>query len=653
MSVGTREFQVSAKTALLLTIALLASTVGASAAEPGTDNLPLRVCADPGNMPLSNKKGEGFQNKVAEILAKGIGTTLEYYWYPYYGRGLARSTINADHCDVLMDVPSDYEMALVTKPYYKSTFVLAYRHDRNHRIDSLDDPILKKWRIGVLQSSPAREALRAHGVQENTDVHYVFYDSTYNPQDHPGIQVEQVIGGSLDAVEAWGPVAGYYVAKQNAPLDIVPLNTMDSSIPLEFSMSLGVRRTDKDLKKRLDAAFEANKDAIKAVLVSYGVPLLQCADCVISGTLPAHGPYAELEKANLEARGDHPQSSPSELAATKKRLGEGADPSKELADAGMLRDLGPLWDSAKLGDNLTDAWKALGSQDGTLYGITYTFGDRSAMFYKTASMAKAGITEQPKTWDEFVANFDKLNKAGITPIAIGAKVWSHAEWFESIYEHLNGVDKAADLAAHKIPWTDDSVKATLKKWAELIKAGCCGDANTMLAMDWDNASDAVLAAGTHGYQIIGMWNNDRAQSNDGLKQEVDYNIVQFPAMGAGHDDVSSVDSKEFSGLTTGSNQAAADAFLAWITTADAANIVAQHGLASPSNKVDSSLYGPVVKYSVDAVSKDKVQFVLGDLLPGDLVDEYRVQLQKFLQDPSDANIDAVTQAIEAKAATAY
>jgi len=81
--------------------------------------------------------------------------------------------------------------------------------------------------------------------------------------------------------------------------------------------------------------------------------------------------------------------------------------------------------------------------------------------------------------------------------------------------------------------------------------------------------------------------------------------------------------------------------------------VAQHGLASPSNKVDASLYTPVIKYSVDAVSKDKVQFVLGDLLPGDLVDEYRVQLQKFLQDPSDANIDAVTQAIEAKAATAY
>ena len=326
---------------------------------------------------------------------------------------------------------------------------------------------------------------------------------------------------------------------------------------------------------------------------------------------------------------------------------------KELADAGMLRDLGPLWDSGKIGDNLSDSWKALGTTDGKLYGITYTFGDRSAMFYKTETMKKAGIDTQPATWDDFVANFKKLQAAGVTPIAVGAKVWSHAEWFESTYEHLNGVEKAADLAAHKIPWTDDSVKNTLKKWAELLKAGCCGDANTMLAMDWDNASDAVMKAGTHGYQMIGMWNNDRAQSTDGLKSGVDFSIQQFPAMGAGHDDVSSVDSKEFSELTTGSNQAAADAFLTWITTADAANIVAAHNLASPSNKVDASLYSPVIKASVDAVSKDKVQFVLGDLLPGDLVDEYRVQLQKFLQDPSDATIDAVAQALEAKAATAY
>jgi len=326
---------------------------------------------------------------------------------------------------------------------------------------------------------------------------------------------------------------------------------------------------------------------------------------------------------------------------------------KELADSGLLKDLGGLWDSAKISDNLSQSWKDLGSSGGKVYGVTYTFGDRSAMFYKTDTMKKAGIDTQPKTWDEFVGNFKKLQAANVVPVAVGAKFWSHTEWFESMYEHLNGVDMAAKLTSHQIPWTDASVKNTLKKWAELLKAGCCGDANTMLAMDWDNASDGVMKAGTYGYQIIGMWNNDRAQATDGLKQGTDYSITQFPAMGAGHDDVSSVDTKEFSEFAGATNPAAADAFLAWITTKDAANIVAQHGLASPSNKVDASLYGPVQKLAADAVANAKLQFVMGDLLPGDLVDEYRVQLQKFLQDPSDATIDAVTQDLETKAASAY
>jgi len=324
---------------LLITSALLCSSGVVVAAEAvQTESAPLRVCADPGNMPLSNKDGEGFQNKIAEILAKGMGTRLEYYWYPYYGRGLARSTINANHCDVLMDVPSDYEQALATKPYFKSTFVLAYRHDRNHPVTSLDDPILQEWKIGVLQSSPARVALREHGILENTEVKYVFYDSTYNPNDHPGKQVEDVVAGKLDAVETWGPIAGYYATKQNAPLDLVPMNTLDDSVPLEFMMSLGVRRSDKELKARLDKAFEDNKDAIKAVLMSYGVPLLKCTECVVSGDLPIHGPYSKLEAANVEARKDHPESSAIELAAAKTRISEGANPTQELADAVVGND---------------------------------------------------------------------------------------------------------------------------------------------------------------------------------------------------------------------------------------------------------------------------------------------------------------------------
>jgi len=312
--------------------------LGTCANAVADDALPLRVCADPGNMPLSNNKGEGFQNKIAETLAKGMGMTLQYYWYPYYGRGLVRSTLNDDKCDVLMDVPSDFEMALTTKPYFKSTFVLAYRNDRKYNIKSLDDPILKNLKIGVLQSSPAREALRTHGVFEKTSVQYVFFDSTYHPEDHPGKQVEQVVDGTLDAAETWGPVGGYYAVKEKAPLTLLPLNRIDDGIPLEFSMSLGVRRADKELKQRIDKAMEAHKDEIKAILVSYGVPLVECSDCVVSGDLPAHGPYTALEKANIAARGDHPESSASELAATKSRLQNGGDASKELSDAVVGND---------------------------------------------------------------------------------------------------------------------------------------------------------------------------------------------------------------------------------------------------------------------------------------------------------------------------
>jgi quinoprotein dehydrogenase-associated probable ABC transporter substrate-binding protein len=319
-------------------LALAAALAGAHAAVAAQDVLPLRVCADPGNMPLSNNKGEGFQNKVAQVLAKAMGTTVEYYWYPYYGRGLVRSTLNAGQCDVLMDVPSDFEMALTTKPYFKSTFVLVHRNDRQYHIGSLDDPILKTLQIGVFQSSPAREALRSHGVLEKTKVQYVFFDSYSNTKDYPGKQVEQVVDGTLDAAEAWGPIAGYYAVKKKAPLTLLPMNRLDDGIPLEFKMSLGVRRADKDLKQRLDRALEASRDEIGAILADYGVPLVRCEDCVVSGDLPEHGPYTAIEKAHLQARGDHPESSAQELAATKSRLAEGGDASKELVDAVLGND---------------------------------------------------------------------------------------------------------------------------------------------------------------------------------------------------------------------------------------------------------------------------------------------------------------------------
>ncbi|MFY8030524.1 MAG: ABC transporter substrate-binding protein, partial [Devosia sp.] len=251
-------------------------------------------------------------------------------------------------------------------------------------------------------------------------------------------------------------------------------------------------------------------------------------------------------------------------------------------------------------------------------------------------------------------SIETLKGAGFAaPIAMPAKYWAHGEWFETLLLRTGGVEAAAKRAAHEIPWTDDVVKTTLKKYAELLKAGCCGTPEQMFAGDWDYSADQIFTADASNYLMIGMWMNSRALNDYKLKEGVDYSIFQFPAMGLGHDDTSSVDAKEVLVTSNGANPAAADAFLAYMVTKDAADILASYGYASPSKSADPSLLGPVQQVATAAVAASKVQFVLGDLLPGDLVDEYRVQLQKFLQDPSDAMIDEVTAAIEAKAAESY
>lgn len=325
----------------------------------------------------------------------------------------------------------------------------------------------------------------------------------------------------------------------------------------------------------------------------------------------------------------------------------------ELVDAGLLEPLDEAWAKYSWDNALTQSWKDLGSIDGTVYGVQYEYGDRSAIWYSTAQHEKAGIATPPTTWEEFIGNFPKLQEAGFEPIAMPAKYWAHAEWFESILLRVGGVETAAKLAAHEIPWTDPIVKTALQKFAEMLAAGGIKDVETAFSNDWDGAADQIFKANASSYLLIGMWMNGRAKTDYQLEEGVDYSIFQFPALGMGHDDTSSVDAKELVVVTTGDNPTAAQAFIDYVISAEGSNILAKAGHAAASSNADTSIYGPVIQKASEAVSTSKVQFVLGDLLPGDLVDEYRVQLQKFLQDPSDANIDAVLAAIEAKASESY
>jgi quinoprotein dehydrogenase-associated probable ABC transporter substrate-binding protein len=250
----------------------------------------LNVCADPGNMPFSNQAREGFQNRTAAVLAEAMETTLTYYWRPLLSRGLTRNTFDTKECDVLFDMPSDFEGIVTTEPVYRTTYVLATHTDRNLDFKSLDDPRLKTLRIGVYQTSSIRTALKRRGIHENVALHTISHDGDLKPENQPWHQVQQVVDGTLDVAGVWGPFAGWMKAK-GAPITITPVNMMENDVPQEFSLSIGVRKADQILRYKIELALEERKAEIEAILRSFGVPLVECSKCYIAGDLPAHGIY--------------------------------------------------------------------------------------------------------------------------------------------------------------------------------------------------------------------------------------------------------------------------------------------------------------------------------------------------------------------------
>jgi quinoprotein dehydrogenase-associated probable ABC transporter substrate-binding protein len=322
----------------LIALGLLAGALTAAQAD-AAETLKLKsltVCADPGNMPLSNQKGEGFENKIAEVLGKTLGASITYYWRPSIERGLMRTTLSDGNCDVWLDMPSDTEGASVTTPLYRSTFVFVYRNDKGFgQFKTLDDPRLQDLRIGVFQVSAVRQALAQHGIMANTVIHYLSHNGDLVAENQPSFQVQQVVDGQLDIAAAWGPMAGYYKTIKQAPLTIQPVNTIDDSVPLEFDMALAVPRGRPDIKAAVEAALHDGKTEIRKVLDDFGVPLVKCGDCIISGDLPSHGPYKEIAPPKETASAKQKDS---DLARLKQSLADGADPSEELGNAIVAND---------------------------------------------------------------------------------------------------------------------------------------------------------------------------------------------------------------------------------------------------------------------------------------------------------------------------
>jgi quinoprotein dehydrogenase-associated probable ABC transporter substrate-binding protein len=308
----------------------------------------LRVCADPGNMPLSSNQEEGYQNKIAKILAEDLGTNASFFWRPYHERGLTRETFQNDECDILMDMPVALQDLLTTDPLYSTTYVFAHRADKKLDIKSLDDPVLDALRIGVFQHSGLREALERRG-HKNLDLHIIAYDTDLQPKHQPWQQVQKVIDGELDIAGVWGPFAGWLKTQKNAPIVIQPVNMWENEVPMEFELAIGMQRNQVMLKYMLDWSLTRTRDKIAAVLRDYGVPLVKCSKCAVDGDIASHGSYYDRIRKVSQDRflKESPRVPPTDKAAadqivTEARLeawlADGADVDQELVNAIIAKD---------------------------------------------------------------------------------------------------------------------------------------------------------------------------------------------------------------------------------------------------------------------------------------------------------------------------
>jgi mxaJ protein len=240
------------------------------------DARELRVCADPNNLPFSNERGEGFENKIAELIADELGATLSYTWWAQR-RGFIRNTLTAGSCDLVTGTTNGIEMLRTTLPYYRSGYAFVTRQD-GPKVSSLDDPILHNLRIGIQlvgedgANPPPAEALARRGIVDNVRGYLVYGD--YRERNPAAAIMDAVAKGEIDVAIVWGPVAGYFAGRESVPLKVALVTPQNDGprLPMVFDINMGVRRDDPTLRDEINAALSKLRPKIDAVLANYGVP---------------------------------------------------------------------------------------------------------------------------------------------------------------------------------------------------------------------------------------------------------------------------------------------------------------------------------------------------------------------------------------------
>jgi len=265
---------------LLFLLAAFLTSIPSWSESPTNTNNQFRVCADPNNLPYSNQKLEGFENKLAELFARELGQEVTYTWWPQR-RGFIRNTLSAGRCDVIMGIPVDVDAVLTTQPYYRSSYAFVSPKAANYNLTSFDDPRLRSLKIGVhligddYANSPPAHLLSAKGIVKNVVGYSIFGD--YGEDSPPGKIIKAVADGEINIAVVWGPIAGYFSQKQSIPLTVVPVPAEASSptLPLAYSIALGVRRGDTQLRDTLNALLNRKATEINKILIEYGVPIIE------------------------------------------------------------------------------------------------------------------------------------------------------------------------------------------------------------------------------------------------------------------------------------------------------------------------------------------------------------------------------------------
>jgi quinoprotein dehydrogenase-associated probable ABC transporter substrate-binding protein len=235
-----------------------------------------RVCADPRNLPFSNEAQEGFENKIAELFARKLGKSLAYTWYPG-ATGFVRNTLNAHKCDVIMGFPQGNDFAQVTNPYYRTAYALASKPGSGlEGVDSLDDPALKTKKIGIVAGTPPASYMAKKGLFSKAKSYPLVIDTRFDSTS--GEMSKDLKSGEIDAAILWGPIAGYYASKENPHFAVTPLTKEKGGPRLAYRIGMAVRPADQEFKRLLNRMIEENQKEIDAILLSFGVPLLDEKD---------------------------------------------------------------------------------------------------------------------------------------------------------------------------------------------------------------------------------------------------------------------------------------------------------------------------------------------------------------------------------------